>query len=129
MRPLLRHLQDGVAIVPPESIHRGDIVLYDRRNGRYALHRVIRKGKDGFTMAGDNQWYFETDLPYDQIVGVVSDIQRGEEWIPCSNIFLRFWTFLVTWLTFPRIYIWKAFVRLGKLMHHSEISDRKGAEE
>ena len=129
MQPVLRHLKDGVVLVPPEHIRRGDIVLFDRKNGRYALHRVIRKGEEGFMMAGDNQWYYETGLPYDQIVGVVSEIVRGEKRIPCSNFFLRSWTFWVTRLTLPRITLWKAFVRLGKLVRHSENSDRKGAEE
>ena len=129
MQPLLRHLRDGVVLIPPELIKRGDIVLFDRKNGRYALHRVIRKGKNGFMMAGDNQWHYETNLSYDQIVGVASEIVRGEKRIPCSNFFLKCWTFLVTQLTLPRIYIWKAFVRVGKLVRHSENSGRKGAEE
>ena len=127
MRPLLRHLKDGVVIVPPDRIRRGDIVLFDRRNGRYALHRVIRKGKNGFTMAGDNQWHMETDLPYDQVVGVVSDVVRGDRAIPCRHFFLRFYSYVVTELTFPRIYIWKAVGRLRKLWRHSEIRNRKGA--
>ena len=88
MQPLLRHLRDGVVLIPPELIKRGDIVLFDRKNGRYALHRVIRKGKNGFMMAGDNQWHYETNLSYDQIVGVASEIVRGEKRIPCSNFFL-----------------------------------------
>ena len=52
MQPLLRHLRDGVVLGPPQRLRRGDIVLFDRLNGRYALHRVIRVGKNGFTMAG-----------------------------------------------------------------------------
>ena len=127
MMPLLRHLKDGVILVPPKNIRRGDIVLFDRRNGRYALHRVIRKEKTGFTMAGDNQWHMEKDLPYDQVVGVASDIVRGDRAIPCNIFFLRVYSFVVTELTFPRIYIWKAVGRLRKLWHHSEIRNREGA--
>jgi len=124
MQPLLHHLRDGVAIVPPEKIRWSDIVLFDRQNGRYALHRVIKKGKTGFTMAGDNQWYMET-LPYDQIVGVVSDIRRKGRWIPCNNILLRLYSWMVSVLAFPRIKLWKFVVRLGKLIKHSGNKDQE----
>jgi hypothetical protein len=129
MEPLLRHLQDGVNIIPPEKIRRGDIVLFDRKNGRYALHRVIRKGKTGFSMAGDNQWYMERDLPYDQIIGVVSSIQRKGKRIPCDRFFLRVYSMTVTLLTRPRIYIRKAVVRLGRLIWHRESNDREGESQ
>ena len=125
MQPLLHHLRDGVAIVPPEKIRWSDIVLFDRQNGRYALHRVIKKGKTGFTMAGDNQWYMEK-LPYDQIVGVVSDIQRKGRWVPCNNILLRLYSWMVSVLAFPRIKLWKFVVRLGKLIKHSGNKDQEG---
>ena len=108
MQPLLKHLRDGVVLAAPDSIRRGDIVLFDRRNGRYALHRVIRKKKNGFTMAGDNQWYVEKDLPYDQIVGVVVAIDRNGRRIACKNFLLKMYALAVTGLTFPRIYLWKA---------------------
>ncbi len=126
MQPLLRHLRDGVAIVPPEKIHRGDIVLFDRKNGRYALHRVIRKGREGFTMAGDNQRFMEKDLPYDQIVGVVSGIQRKGKWIPCSNIWLRLYSWTVSVFDFPRINLWRVIVRVGKRIKRSRKTDREG---
>ena len=103
MRPLLRHLRDGVVLEKPREIRRGDIVLFDRQNGRYALHRVIRTGPDGFVMAGDSQWHVETDLPYAQIVGVAAWIDRDGRRIPCSDFFPKFYARMVTALTYPRI--------------------------
>ena len=129
MMPLLKHLRDGVIIIPPDLIRIGDIVLFDRANGRYALHRVIQKKKNGFTMAGDNQWYIETGLPYNQVIGVVDALMRNGREISRGNFFLTIYSFVVTQLTFPRIYIWKAIVRLEKLLHHSENNDRKGVDE
>lgn len=127
MQPLLRHLRDVVTIDRPQTVRRGDVVLFDRRNGRYALHRVIRKGKTGFTMAGDNQWHMEKDLPYEQILGVVSWIQRDGRMLSCNNLSLRIYTFLVTRLAFPRIYLWRAIVRLGKLVRRKKDGEGKGA--
>ena len=119
MRPLLEHLRDGVVIVPPKKIRWGDIVMFDRKNGRYALHRVIRRGKNGFTMAGDNQWHYETDLSYEGIVGVVSLIDRNGRLIPRENFFLKIYSFWVTLLTFPRIKGWKVLRKLLRPFRHA----------
>ena len=129
MEPLLQHIRDRVEIVPPDRIRKGDIVLFDRKSGRYALHRVIRKQKNGFTMAGDNQHYYETDLPYEQVVGVVSAIERNGKRIERENILLKMYAFTVTAFVFPRIYIWKAVQKLLKPFRHSGNQGQKGAEE
>ena len=113
MQPLLRHLRDSVILVPPGDIRRGDIVLFDRRNGRYALHRIIQVSEGTFVMAGDNQWHMEMDLPFDQIVGVVVAIERDGHRIECRNPVLQLYAWAVTMMTFPRIRLRKA---LGKLL-------------
>ena len=113
MWPLLRHLRDGVILGPPRELRAGDIVLFDRRNGRYALHRVIRTAETGFTMAGDHQWHIEPDLPKDQVVGVVTAIDRGGRRIACTNLFLKIYSQALTFLTLPRINLRKA---VGKLI-------------
>lgn len=128
MRPLLRHLRDGVIIAPPENIRVGDIVLFDRRNGRYALHRVIQKRKAGFTMAGDSQWHLEKNLPYDQIVGVAVCIDRGGRRIPCQSFFLKTYAVAVTALAFPRIHLRKAAGKLKTFLRRVRSSDRKGIQ-
>ncbi len=107
MRPLLENLRDSVIIIKPEHLHIGDIVLFDRLNGRYALHRVIRKRKDGFTMAGDNQWFVERKLPYDQITGVVTSINRKGRIISCRKLSMQIYAQVVVLLTMPRIYLYR----------------------
>ena len=130
MWPLLCHLRDGVVLKASSAIHTGDIVLFDRRNGRYALHRVIFKGKHGFVMAGDNQWHFEKNLPYSQIVGVVDEIDRDGRRIASRNIFVKMYGLLVTGLTFPRIYLRKGVSRLARLFRRPQPNPGKeGADE
>ena len=114
MWPLLHHLRDGVIIVPSRSVQQGDIVLFDRQNGRYALHRVICAGENGFIMAGDHQWHVEKDLPYNQIIGVVAAIQRKGRLIPRENFFQRIYARMMATLAFPRIRIRNALVKLVK---------------
>ena len=127
MQPLLRHLRDVVTIDCTQTVRRGDIVLFDRKNGRYALHRVIRKGKTGFTMAGDNQWHMEKNLPYDQILGTVSWIQHDGRMLSSRNMGLRIYTFVVTGLAFPRICLWRTIVRFGRLVLGKKDREGKGA--
>ena len=114
MQPLLRNLRDGVILIPPKKIRTGDIVLYDRHNGRYALHRVIRKYENGFTMAGDNQWYLEENLSYDQIVGVAEGIDRGGQRISCENWLIRGYSFAMVILALPRMHVHQLY---KKVMH------------
>ena len=115
MMPLLHHLRDGVILEPPRMIRVGDIVLFDRRNGRYALHRVIRKGKDGFTMAGDHQWYMERNLPYDQVIGVAVAVNRNGRRISSKNLLMKIYAWTVTCAAYPRIYLRKAAGKLARL--------------
>ncbi|MBR3494224.1 MAG: S24/S26 family peptidase [Clostridia bacterium] len=126
MQPLLRHLRDGVIIEPPGRIRPGDIVLFDRRNGRYALHRVIRIQGDRFTMAGDNQWYLDRDLPLNQVVGVVRWVDRGGRKISCEKFFMKMYARVVTALSVPRINIRRAVGWLVKPFRRAGSDHRKG---
>jgi len=105
MFPLLRHLRDSVVIVPPERVVPGDIVLFDRKNGRYALHRVIRMKPNGFSMMGDNQSHIEHGLPYDQIVGVVSVIRRDDRSFSAENFWIKFYAQAARVTAYPRMYL------------------------
>jgi len=105
MQPTLRHLQDSVILVPPDRVRLGDILLFDRLNGRYALHRVIGKGKRGFTMAGDNQRHMERNLPYHQIVGVASTLIKGEKHIDTHYFLHRIYAIGVSACLRLRIYV------------------------
>ncbi len=56
MLPMLRPMKDRVLLAPPEKYNKGDIILYQRENGKYVLHRILQK-KEGYVICcGDNQW-------------------------------------------------------------------------
>ncbi len=126
MWPLLHHLRDGVILAPPDRIRAGDIVLFDRRTGRYALHRVIRIKGNVFTMAGDNQAHAEKNLPCDQIVGVAVAIDRKGRQIASRNFGMRIYALALTWTAFPRIYLRRAIQKLKKLCRSSATPGKKG---
>ena len=86
MRPFLRHLRDGVtlaspAVRPPEA---GNIVLFQRKNGKCVLHRILKQEKGGFSVCGDAQLWTE-QVSREQIIGVVSALWRGNRWIPAES--------------------------------------------
>ena len=130
MWPLLYHLRDSVLLSRPDQIRTGDVVLFDRLNGRYALHRIVRKKKSGFDMAGDHQWHIEHDLPYEQIMGVVTGIYRNGRYISCKKLYMKLYARTVVLLTVPRICLRRAAVCLRRPVRSVKalkIINRKGA--
>ena len=62
MLPMLRQGIDSVELSPvPEKLKKYDLPLYQRRNGQYVLHRIV-KVSEGYTCIGDNQ--FEPERRY-----------------------------------------------------------------
>lgn len=81
MLPMLRHGKDTVVLSPvPERLKKYDLPLYQRDNGQYVLHRVIRVGTT-YTCMGDNQFTPEAGLRHDQMIGLVTAFSRkGKEY-------------------------------------------------
>ena len=75
MWPLFRHMRDRVLLAPPENCQKGDIVLYQRENGRFVLHRIVKTEKEICICCGDNQCEKET-IQKDWILAVVTDFER-----------------------------------------------------
>lgn len=76
---------------------RGDILLYQRENGRYILHRLVRVRKDGtLIMAGDAQQALEI-LPGPAHIRaiVTSACHKGK---PCDPGSLRWWVYAHVWM-------------------------------
>lgn len=77
MLPMLHNRKDQVTIVPATGEEkRGDLILYRRENGRYVLHRILRKTRDGFVCCGDNQWLTER-ISSQQVLALVSGFTRN----------------------------------------------------
>lgn len=86
MRPFLRHLRDGVELVSPDRCppKAGDMVFFQRENGKCVLHRILKKETDGFTVCGDAQLWTE-QVSRKQIIGVASALCRGGRWIRAES--------------------------------------------
>ena len=78
MLPMLRQGIDTVTLSPlPDKLKKYDLPLYQRRDGKYILHRVVAVGET-YTCIGDNQFVYEYGLPHDQMIALVTGFSRGK---------------------------------------------------
>lgn len=101
MHPTLRHCKDIVELVPlKREPRRGDLILYQRENGVYVLHRIVTVPKnDRFICSGDNQWEPETVYTR-QIIALVDTYIRGGKHIPVDSLRCKLWVGFWVWV-FP----------------------------
>ena len=79
MLPLIRQGRDSVTLEKiKKPLGRFDIVLYQRDDGKYILHRIVSVGKT-ITCICDNQFYYEKNLRHDQMLARVSAFSRGDK--------------------------------------------------
>ena len=104
MSPFLIHGRDTVYLSRlTRPVRRGDILLYQRRNGAYILHRVWKVENGICTMGGDAQVQLEPGIQGDQIIAIVTAVERkGKRMAPGS-----FW-----WEFFEKIWIRMVPLRL-----------------
>lgn len=95
MLPMLRQGLDSVVLsAVPERLEKFDLPLYQRRDGKYILHRIVAVG-DTYTCMGDNQFAEETGVAHDQMIALVTGFYRGEKYHsvkePGYRFYCRFW--------------------------------------
>ena len=79
MLPLLRQGLDTVTLAPITGHpQKYDVLLYQRDNGQYILHRMVKVGET-HTFIGDNQFVYERGVREDQLIAVVTGFSRGEK--------------------------------------------------
>ena len=77
MQPMVFNRRDSVVIQPATGTEgAGDVILYQRENGRYVLHRILRKCRKGLVLCGDNQFFTER-IARHQVLAVVTGFTRN----------------------------------------------------
>lgn len=77
MLPMIRDRQDTITLIKPKkAVKPGDVVFYQRDNGKFVLHRVMFINSGMFVMRGDNQWDYEYNIRNDQIIGILKCFER-----------------------------------------------------
>lgn len=91
MSPFLIPKRDYVIVqLPNRPLKKGDIVLFQRSNGAYILHRISRIRKDDYYVIGDAQTAIEGPIQREQIFGIVVKAQRKGIWIDENDHWWRF---------------------------------------
>ena len=95
MLPMLRQGRDCVILSPvPEKLKKYDLPLYQREDGSYVLHRIVRVGET-YTCVGDNQFQLEYGLEHRQMIALVTAFERDGRRIevsdPVYRLYCRFW--------------------------------------
>lgn len=124
MFPLLRDERDTVYFSSLEGrkIRRGDIVLHERRNGKFIMHRVYKVCNDGtLSIVGDNQAQIEHGVEPSQLRAYVPFVIRKGKKINCEkgalrHIMVAYMLFRTKcpWLAFNLLYLCVRFCRLFK---------------
>ena len=77
MSPFLEHGRDSIYFsAPSSSPKRGDIAFFQREDGQYVVHRLVKKDKSGCYFLGDNQTNIEGPLPENSIFAIVTKAKR-----------------------------------------------------
>lgn len=113
MLPTLRHCRDLVELIlPNRELRRGDLILYQRADGDYILHRIVTKPQAGkFICAGDNQWEPEP-VEESQVIALADTYIRNGKKIPVATLPCRLWV----WLWVGMFPIRKPFLKLRRAL-------------
>lgn len=107
MLPMLRQYKDTVQLKPIEgTLKPGEIALYQRHNGKYVLHRVIRVTETGYLFCGDNQADLEPVEQEQLIAQVTSFTKNGKRHYinePAYRLYRFAW---VKFFNLRKYYIW-----------------------
>lgn len=95
MLPMLHQGRDTVTLSPlPEKLKKYDLPLYQRENGQYVLHRIVKAGNT-YTCIGDNQFAPEQELKKEQMIALVTSFSRKGKEISVDawqyRLYCRFW--------------------------------------
>lgn len=96
MLPMLYQGRDTVELSPlPEGrLKKYDLPLYQRDDGHYVLHRIVKAGEH-YTCIGDNQFELEYPVRHDQLIAVVTAFTRNGKRIEVTDgryrLYCRFW--------------------------------------
>lgn len=85
MNPMLYEREDTVKLIKADNIKKYDVILYQRKNGLFVLHRVVGKDDKGYILCGDNQFIKEHGITDDMIIGKMDGFYKGEKYIPCDD--------------------------------------------
>ena len=86
MLPLLKGGINAVKISKSNrKLYKYDVILYQRDNEQYVLHRIIKIKNGKYLLCGDNQLVPETNINKNMILGIMDGYFSGDNFIDVNN--------------------------------------------
>ncbi len=116
MRPYLEDGRDkGLLTQPPATLRRGDVILAQLPDQRYALHRIICIQGDNITMQGDGNLTPEYITRADVIAIAIGFYRKGRTHLERTDS-LRYRLYWYLWLFLRPLRRW--LLLLWRLYHY-----------
>lgn len=125
MLPMLRSGKDSVILSPaPERLKKYDVALYQRENGRYILHRVVKVEGDAYVMIGDHQLRFEGSVSHSQILAVVTAFYRNGKYHTVTEPGYRLYCSLMNHCRRAYLFVARPYYRLRRKLRQARQGDQ-----
>lgn len=88
MEPSISEQTDSIVlrkISSEKDVLEGEIYLYRRLSGRYAVHRVYKNNGDTLCMCGDAQFVLEDSIPKENLIAIVTQIIKPDKTVDCLD--------------------------------------------
>ncbi len=88
MNPMLYENRDRVLIERcVKRLKNGDVALFERADGSFVLHRVMRVYDTHYTFCGDNHSVFEYGVKDENVLGVLTGYYKKDKFINLQKSF------------------------------------------
>ena len=116
MLPMLREGKDSVILSAPQGeLKKYDIPLYRRKDGTYALHRVIAIGDYSYVCIGDNQYFAET-VYHHQVIAVVTAFKKNGRLLTVDNRRYRIYVALRMYMRPARYFLIRVKRKIKRIL-------------
>lgn len=116
MKPMLNGTTDSVVLTKKgDRLKKYDVAMYHRRrDNALVLHRVVKVTGKSYTMSGDNQYYFDYDIKYSDVLAVVKSFKRKGKSVSVTSVSYRFYSYFILIKKHTRIFISKIYHKIFK---------------
>ncbi len=117
MLPMLDGTTDTVVLSQkPSALRKYDVVLYRRKSDNaLMLHRIVKViGDSLYCMSGDNQYYFDTDVHYDDIFAVVTSFTHHGKHYDSTSLIYHCYIYIILTKKKIRLFLSKIYHMIFK---------------
>lgn len=108
MQPFLRN-NDYVYLTIPNNLKHNDIILYQRNEEEFVLHRIVKQKDNYYVLMGDHQLIEEFPIYKEQVVAKVTKVRKNNKELSLKGIKYNLYLFFIKFKLFRKL-----LLKLGK---------------